>query len=117
MVLATPYYIYSYYCLRLIGSDSGPARRMGNVIGLRCQWFALSMVCYYWGLGRQRLRVLVPRPVGCGGELPDSGSTTGDEKQRPVPRLSYPTVEPPPNVAENNNNMTNRRIHNKKSFA
>ena len=84
MVLATPYYIYSYYFLRLIGSDSGPTRRMGNVNGLGCQWFATI-----GGLGRQRLRVLVPRPVGWGGELPDSGSTIGDEKQRPVPRLSY----------------------------
>ena len=27
-----------------------------------CQWFATI-----WGLGRQRLRVLVPRPVGWGG--------------------------------------------------
>ena len=52
MVLATPYYIYSYYCLRLIGSDSGPTRRMGNVNGLGCQWFATI-----GGLGRQRLRV------------------------------------------------------------
>ena len=62
MVLATPYYIYSYYCLRLISSDSGPSRRMGNVNGLRCQWFATI-----GGRGRQRLRVLVPRPVGWGG--------------------------------------------------
>ena len=62
MVLATQYYIYSYYFLRLIGSDSGPTRRMGNVNGLGCQWFATI-----GGLGRQRLRVLVPRPAGWGG--------------------------------------------------
>ena len=84
MVLPTPYYICSYYCLRLIGSDSGPTRRMSNVNGLICQWFATI-----GGLGRQRLRVLVLRPVGWGGELPDPGSTIGDEKQRPVPRLSH----------------------------
>ena len=48
-----------------------------------CQWFSTI-----GGIGRQRLRVLVARPVGWGGELPDSGSTIGDEKQRLVPRLS-----------------------------
>ena len=73
-----------------------------------CQWFATI-----GGLGHQRLRVLVPRPVGWGGELPDSGSTIGDEEQRPVPRLSYHASGTPPNVAENNNNMTIRRIYNK----
>ena len=81
---------------------------MGIVNGLSCQWFAAI-----GSLGRQRLRVLVPRPVGWGGELPDSGSTIGDEKQRPVPRFSYhANGTPPPNVAENNNHMTNRRIYN-----
>ena len=74
---------------------------------LRCQWFATI-----GGLGRQRLRVLVPRPVGWGGELPDSGSTIGDEKQRPVPRLSYHASGPHPHVAKNNN-MKMRRIYNK----
>ena len=43
MVLATPYYIHGYYCSRLIGSDSGPTRRMGMSM------VALSMVCYHWG--------------------------------------------------------------------
>ena len=66
-----------------------------------CQWFATI-----GGLGRQRLRMLVPRPVGWGGEFPDSGSTIGDEKQRPVPRLLYHARGTPPNVAENNSNMT-----------
>ena len=61
--------------------------------------------------------MLVPRPVGWGGELLDSGSTIRDEKQRPVPRLSYHASRtPPPNVAENNNNMTIRRIYNKAFF-
>ena len=82
---------------------------MGNFNGLRCQWFATI-----GGLGRQRLRVLVPRPVGWGGELSDSVRTIGDEKQRPVPRLLYrASGAPPPNVAENNNIMTFRRIYNK----
>ena len=108
MVLATRYYIYSYYRLRLIGSDSGPTRRMSNANGLGCQWFATI-----GGLARRRLRVLVPRPVGWVGELPDSGSTIGDEKQRPVPRLSYHASGTPPNVAQNNNNMTIRRVYNK----
>ena len=57
--------------------------------------------------------MLVPRPVGWGGGLPDSGSTVGDEKQPPVPRLWYHASGTPPNVAENNNNMTIRRIYNK----
>ena len=57
--------------------------------------------------------MLVPRPVGWGGKPPDSGSTIGDEKQRPVPRLSYhASGTPSPNVADNNN-MTIRRIYNK----
>ena len=64
MVLATPYYIYSYYCLRLIGSDSGPTR-MGSVNVLRCQWFAII-----GGLGRQRLRVLSAPASRLGGGAP-----------------------------------------------
>ena len=91
MMLVTPYYIYSYFFLRLISSDSGPTRRMDNVNGLGCQWFAAI-----GDPGRQRLRVLVPRPVGWGGELPDSGSTIGDEKQWPMPRLSYHASGTPP---------------------
>ena len=61
--------------------------------------------------------MLVPRPVGWGGgELPDSGSTIGDEKQRPVPRLSdQASGTRPPNVAENNN-MPIRRIYNKPAY-
>ena len=64
---------------------------MGNVNGLGRQRFATI-----GGLGRQRLRVLVPRPVGWGGELRDSGSTIGDEKQWPVPRLLYHASGTPP---------------------
>ena len=64
---------------------------MSNVNGLGCQWFATI-----GGLGRQSLRVLVPPPVGLGGELPDCGSTIGDEKQRPVPRLLYHASGAPP---------------------
>ena len=59
--------------------------------------------------------MLVPRPVDWGRELPDSGSTIGDEKQRPVPRLLYHASGAPPNVAENNN-MTIRRIYNKATY-
>ena len=65
-----------------------------------------------FGVSVVRDCVLVPRLVGWGGELPDSGSTIGDEKQRPGPRLSYHAIGTPPNVAENNN-KTIRRIHNK----
>ena len=65
-----------------------------------------------FGVSVVRDCVLVPRLVGWGGELPDSGSTIGDEKQRPGPRLSYHAIGTPPNVAENNN-MTIRRIYNK----
>ena len=59
--------------------------------------------------------MLEPRPVGWGGgELSDSGSTTGDEKQWPLPRLSFhASGAPPPNAAENDNNMTIRRIYDK----
>ena len=58
--------------------------------------------------------MLVPRPVGWGGgnsrilavrhETRSSGRCRGS---RIMP------VDPPPNVAENNNNMTIRRIYNK----
>ena len=57
-----------------------------------CQWFATI-----GGLGRRRLRVLVPRPVGLGGEVPASGSMI-DEKQRPEPRLSYHASGTPPQL-------------------
>ena len=67
------------------------------------------------GLGLQRLRVIVTRPVGWGGQFTDSGSTIADEKQRPVPQLSYHANGPPPNVADNNN-MTIRRIYNNKNW-
>ena len=39
---------------------------------------------------------LCPGQSAGGGELPDSGSTIGDEKQRPVPRLSYHASGSPP---------------------
>ena len=64
------------------------------------------MVCYYWG-SRSPETACASAPAGrLGGELPDSGSTIGDEKQRPVPRLLYHASGTPPNVAENDNNMT-----------
>ena len=84
MVLATPYYIY--VSLRLTGCDSGLTKSNGV-----CQWFSTI-----GGLGRPRLRLFEPRPVGWGGELPDSGSTIGNEKQRPVPRLSDHASGAPP---------------------
>ena len=56
-----------------------------------CQWFATI-----GGLGRQRLRVLVPGPIGWGGGAPGSGSTIGDKKRRPEPRLSYHAGGTPP---------------------
>ena len=88
MALAPPYHIYRVI-LRLIGSDSGLTRRVG------CQWFATIR-----GLGRQRLRMLEARPVGWGGEFSDSGDTIGDEKQRPVPRLSYHDSGAPPPTSQ-----------------
>ena len=81
MVLATPDYIYVYYCLRLNGSDSGPTRRMG---------------CYHWGSRSPEIACVRAPASRPGGELPDSGSTIGDEKQRPVPRLSYHASGTPP---------------------
>ena len=70
MVLATPYYTYRYYFLRLIGSDSGPTRGMGNVNGwvvngllLLGVSIAKDCLCYY------------PAQSAEGRELPDYGST------------------------------------------
>ena len=75
------------------------------------------MDCYHWG-SRSPETACVSAPASrLGGELPDSGSTIGDEKQRPVPRLSYHASGIPPNVAANNNNMTIRRIYNKSLFS
>ena len=73
-----------------------------------CQWFPTI-----GGLGRARLRLLEPRPVGWGKEIPGTGSTIGNESQRPVPRLSYPASGPPLDVAENNNTLAIRRIYHK----
>ena len=68
-----------------------------------CRWFTTIAA-----LGRPRLRVLEPRPVDLGGAI--LGYLRCDrenEKQRSVPRLSYHiAVDPPPDVADNNNNMT-----------
>ena len=69
------------------------------------------MVCYHWG-SRSLETACVSAPTSrLGGEFPDSGSTIGDEKRRPVPRLLYHASGAPPNVAENNNNMTIRRTY------
>ena len=59
--------------------------------------------------------MLVPRPVGWGGNLTDSGSTIGDEKQRPVPRLSYHASGAPPPMSQRIiiPGITIRRIYNK----
>ena len=94
--------------MRLIGSDSGSTRRTGNVNGLRCQWFATI-----GGLGRQRLRVLVPRPVGWGGGAP--GCWQYDRRREAAAGAAALVSRQwtPPNVADNNNNMTIRRIYNK----
>ena len=80
-----------------------------NVNGLGCQWFATI-----GGLGRQRLRVLVPRPVGWGGATLEFWQY--DRRREAVAgaaALVSRQWSPPPNVAENNNNMTFRRIYNK----
>ena len=53
--------------------------------------------------------MLVPRQAGWGGELPDSGCTIGDEKQRPVPRLSYHASGTPPPTSQMFEPRTNRR--------
>ena len=56
----------------------------------------MSMVTTIAGFGRPRPRMLEPRPVGWEGRLSGSGSTleVGDEKQRPLPRLSCVTPSP-----------------------
>ena len=71
------------------------------------------MVCYHSGSRSPETACVSAPPSRLGGEFPDSGSTIGDEKQRPVPRLLCHASGTPPNVAENNNNMTIRRIYNK----
>ena len=107
-VLATPYYIYSCCCLRLIGSDSGPTRRMGKVNG----W--LSMVCYHWG-SRSPETACVGAPTSrLGGGVP--GFWQYDRRREAAAgaaALVSRQWSPPPNVAEYNKNMTIRRIYNK----
>ena len=72
------------------------------------------MVCYHWGSRSPETACVSASASRLGGEFPDSGSTIGDEKQRPVSRLLYhASGTPPPNVAENNNIMTFRRTYNK----
>ena len=74
------------------------------------------MVCYHWG-SRSPETACVSAPASrLGGEFPDSGSTIGNEKQWPVTRLLYHASGTPPNVAENNNNMTIRRIYSKAMY-
>ena len=45
------------------------------------------IMVYHWGLGRPRLRVLEPWPVGWGGELWGTGIMVGNDMQRLVPRF------------------------------
>ena len=74
----------------------------------------MSMVYSHWG-SRSSESAYVRAParwLGGGGGLSGSGSTIGDEKPRPVPRLSCHggAVEPPlPGAANNNKNMIIRR--------
>ena len=65
-----------FYILRLTGSDSGFAGRMRYADG----FFTIG------DLGRPSLRALGPRPVR---RLSGIGSTTGNESQRPVQRITY----------------------------
>ena len=60
---------------------------------------------------------LSPGQSAGGLELPGTGSTIGNESQRSVSRLSYHASGPPPDVAENGDNMTLRRIYNKGSIS
>ena len=69
----------------------------------------MSMVYNHWGVSIVRDCVCwSPGQLTRVGQLSRTGSTIGNEKQPPVPRLSYhATVEPPPpDVAETTNNMT-----------
>ena len=71
------------YCLRLIDGDFGFTSRMGYV----------SVAPYHW---RPRPSETACVEAAGGG----TGSTAGNEKQRPVSRLSYhASGAPPPNVA------------------
>ena len=110
-VLATPYYIYSYYCSRLIGSDSGSTGRMGNVNGLR-----LSMVRYQWG-SRSPETACVSAPASLlGGGAPRFRQY---DRRREAAAGGAALVSrqwnPPTNVVDNNN-MTIRRIYHKSYF-
>ena len=52
------------------------------------------------GLRRPSLLALDSQPVDYGEELSGAGSTIGNEKQRPVPRLSYYASGTPPPTSQ-----------------
>ena len=71
-----------------------------TVVSTRPWSWGLSMVCYHWG-SRSPETACVSAPTSrLGVEFPDSGSTIGDEKQRPVPRLLYHASGAPPPTSQ-----------------
>ena len=70
------------------------------------------MVCYHWGSRSPETACVSALASRLGGEFPDSGSTIGTISSGRCHGSCITPVEPPLNVAENNN-MTIRRIYNK----
>ena len=94
---------------------------MGSEMCIRdryCQRFGLSMVCYHRGSRSPETACFSAPASRLGGEAP--GFWQYDRRREAAAgaaALDFTPVEPPPNVAENNN-MTIRRIYyyNKTSF-
>ena len=86
--------------------DRAKAARPGNcmepnaVVSTRPRSWGLSMVCYHWGSRSPETSCVSDPASRLGGELPDYGSTIGDEKQRPVPRLLYHASGTPPPTSQ-----------------
>ena len=68
------------------------------------------MVCYHWGSRSPETACVSALASRLGGEFPDSGSTIGTISSGRCHGSCITPVEPPLNVAENNN-MTIRRIY------
>ena len=74
-----------------------------NTVASTRPWsFDMSMVYNHWGVSIVRDCVCwSPGQLTRVGQLSRTGSTIGNEKQPPVPRLSYhATVEPPPPTSQ-----------------
>ena len=67
----------------------------------------MSMVYYHWGSRRPRLRVLEPRPVDWGRETLGNWQCDREREAAAGATALVPRQwSPPPDVAENNNNIT-----------